>query len=87
MSYWSLSIPPENIRKPLILLCFQGVWKETSGMKWVERPYSTFWYKSALEVYHILKKTQKKSLKKEGEFKKYYIFPNNKGGQRLVIIS
>ena len=65
MQYWSFSIPPENVRKP------QGVWKETSGMKWVERPHSTFWYKSALEVHHILKKIQKKSLKKEGEFKKY----------------
>ena len=33
--HWSLSIPPENIRKPDIFLCFQGVSKETSGMKWV----------------------------------------------------
>ena len=33
--HWSLSISPENIRKPDIFLCFQGVSKETSGMKWV----------------------------------------------------
>ena len=29
--HWSLSIPPENIRKHL----FQGVWKETSGIKYI----------------------------------------------------
>ena len=33
--HWALSIPPENIRKPKIFWCFQGVSKETSGMKWV----------------------------------------------------
>ena len=33
--HWSLSIRPENIRKSDIFLCFQGVSKETSGMKWV----------------------------------------------------
>ena len=27
--------PPENIRKPLVFWCFQGVQKETSGLKWV----------------------------------------------------
>ena len=32
---WSLCIPPENIRKPLVFWCFQVVWKESSGMKWV----------------------------------------------------
>ena len=31
----SLSIPAENIRKPEVFGCFQGVSKETSGMKWV----------------------------------------------------
>ena len=31
--HWSLSIPPENI--PLVFWCFQGVYKETSGMKWI----------------------------------------------------
>ena len=31
-----LSIPPENIRKPEVALCFQGGKKETSGMKWVK---------------------------------------------------
>ena len=31
----SLSIPPENIRKPDISWYFQGVSKETSGMKWI----------------------------------------------------
>ena len=30
----SLSIPPENIRKPLVF-CLQGVQKETNGIKWV----------------------------------------------------
>ena len=32
---WSLSIPFENIRKPLFFLCVHGVRKEISGMKWV----------------------------------------------------
>ena len=30
-----ISIPPENIRKPLVFWCVQGVSKESSGMKWV----------------------------------------------------
>ena len=30
-----LSTPPENIRKPEVFSCFQGVSKETSAMKWV----------------------------------------------------
>ena len=34
--HWSLSIPPEHRRKPLVLRYFQGVQKETSGMKWVK---------------------------------------------------
>ena len=32
----SLSMPPENVRKPLVtsgFLMFSGVWKETSGNK------------------------------------------------------
>ena len=33
--YWSLLIPPESIRKPLVFWCFHGVSKEISGMKWV----------------------------------------------------
>ena len=32
----SFLIPPENIRKPLVF-CFQGVSKEISGMKWVDK--------------------------------------------------
>ena len=35
--YWSLSIPPENIRKPLVCCCFQGVKKEASGTRWVKQ--------------------------------------------------
>ena len=35
--YWSLLIPPENIRKPLIFRCFQGVSKKTSGVKWINQ--------------------------------------------------
>ena len=31
--YWSLLIPPESIRKPLVFWCFHGVSKEISGMK------------------------------------------------------
>ena len=31
---WSLSVPPENIRKPFVLM-FSGGIKETSGMKWL----------------------------------------------------
>ena len=33
--YWSLSVPAENIRKPLVF-CFHGINKETSGMKCVK---------------------------------------------------
>ena len=36
--HWSISIPPENIkkqRKKQIFWCFQGVQKKTSGIKWV----------------------------------------------------
>ena len=33
--YWSLSIPLENTRKPLIFWYFQGVYKKPSDMKWV----------------------------------------------------
>ena len=29
------SIPPENMRKPVVFSCFQRVQKETSGKKWV----------------------------------------------------
>ena len=32
---WSLSVPPENIQKPLVF-CFQRVQKETSGIKWAK---------------------------------------------------
>ena len=28
-------LPPENIRKPVISLCFRRVLKETEGMMWV----------------------------------------------------
>ena len=35
--HWSLSIPPENIEKPEVFWCFQGVSKETSGMMWVNK--------------------------------------------------
>ena len=31
-----LSIPPENIRKPEVFRCFQGVQKENCGLKWVK---------------------------------------------------
>ena len=34
--HWSLMLPPENIRKPKVSWCFQGVSKETSDMKWVK---------------------------------------------------
>ena len=34
LCHWSLSIPPENMRKPLSFF-FQGVMKETSDMIWV----------------------------------------------------
>ena len=33
--YCPLSITPESIRKPQVFKCFQGVLKETRGMKWV----------------------------------------------------
>ena len=36
LCHWPLSIPPENIRKFMVFLCFQGVLKESSGMKWVK---------------------------------------------------
>ena len=38
----SLSIPPESITKPLLFWCFQGVSKETTGMKWVNTISNTF---------------------------------------------
>ena len=28
-------IPPENPRKPLVFWCFQGVWNENIGQKWI----------------------------------------------------
>ena len=31
----SLFIPPEDIRKPKVFSCFQGVKKESSGLIWV----------------------------------------------------
>ena len=34
--YWSLSVPLESIRKPLVFWCFQGVQKEISSLKWFE---------------------------------------------------
>ena len=34
----SLSIPLENIRKPWVFWCFQGVQKTTNNMKWVKDP-------------------------------------------------
>ena len=37
--HWSLSIPTEIIRKPLVFWCFQGVWKGTGGAKWVKLFY------------------------------------------------
>ena len=33
-SQCSIFIPPENIRKLLVLPCFQGVYKWNSGLKW-----------------------------------------------------
>ena len=33
--HWSLSIPPENIRKSLVFWCLQEVEKQTSGMNCV----------------------------------------------------
>ena len=33
-------MPPENIRKPLIFLYFQGVLNEVSGMKWIKTDIS-----------------------------------------------
>ena len=33
----SLSILPANIRRPLVFRCFQGVQKETSGIKWIKK--------------------------------------------------
>ena len=32
-----ISIPPGNIRKPLVFWRFQGVWKCDTGLKWVNR--------------------------------------------------
>ena len=37
----SLSIPPENIRKPEIFWCFQGAQKENSDMKWINEVLHT----------------------------------------------
>ena len=35
-SHWSLSIPPENIRKPQAFWYFQGEWRVTKCMKWIK---------------------------------------------------
>ena len=37
---WSLSIPRENIGKPNVFWCFQGVPKETSNLPWVNHKNS-----------------------------------------------
>ena len=29
-------MPPENVRKPLVFLCFQGVEKRNIGPTWIE---------------------------------------------------
>ena len=44
----SFSITPENIRKALIFCWIQGVWKETSGMKWVNVLILIYY------VYHVV---------------------------------
>ena len=33
MAQCSISIPPENVRKPKVLRCFQGGWKWNIGLK------------------------------------------------------
>ena len=35
LTHWSLFIPPENIRKTLFFLYFQGLLNKTSSMKWI----------------------------------------------------
>ena len=35
----SISVPPETIRKPEVFWCFLGVYKKTSGMKWIKNSY------------------------------------------------
>ena len=41
--FWN---PPESIRKPLVFWSFQGVSKEMSGMKWVNKKekYTTLFF-------------------------------------------
>ena len=50
LRHWPLTTTPENIRKPLVLLCFQGVSNKTSGMKWVEQSFSPFLFPSFLSL-------------------------------------
>ena len=48
LCHWSLSIPPENNRKPLVFWCVQGAKRGTSGMKWVNiwglRRVNNLWF-------------------------------------------
>ena len=37
--HWSISVPPETIRKPEVFWCFLGVYKKTGGMKWIKNSY------------------------------------------------
>ena len=49
----SLFIPPENIRKPEAFWCFQGVWKETSGMIWVNKNYIFFLIRNYRDLFAV----------------------------------
>ena len=51
----SLSILPENIREPLVVWRFQGVKKETSGMKWVKvsEGFLRTWFKMSPKIYQL----------------------------------
>ena len=50
LSHWSIST--ESIRKPLFFYFFQGIFKETSGIKWVNE--NQIYYKI---IRHFVKKT------------------------------
>ena len=52
LAQWSISIPPRNIRKPLVFWHFQGVYKWSTGLKWVHGDCS---YWPLLKTYILFK--------------------------------
>ena len=54
--HWSLPIPPENFRQSLVFWCFQGVYKEVRGTKWVNVVSSVHTFHFSRMTYWALSK-------------------------------